>query len=70
MEKMADALWCNNSTDVHCEVDKMKPRSNIIYSKVDGNNDCKSITWTNTCTFSDKYDLLYNSVPYDKDEIK
>ena len=63
---MADALLSNNSTDVYREVDKMKPRSSMTSSTVDGNNDCESIT----NMFSYKYNMLYNSVPYDKDEMK
>ena len=66
MEKMADALLSNNSTDVYREVDKMKPRSSMISSTVYGNNDCGNIT----NMFSDDYNMLYNSVPYDKDEMK
>ena len=66
MEKMADDLLSNSSTDVYREVDKTKPRSSMISSTVDGNNDCESITKM----FSDKYNMLHNSVPYDKDEMK
>ena len=44
----------------------MKPRSSMISSAVDGINDCESIT----NMFSDKYNMLHNSVPYDKDEMK
>ena len=66
IDKMADALLSNNSTDVHHEVDKTKPRSSKISSTVDGNNDCESIT----NMFSDKYNMLCNSVPYDEDEVK
>ena len=47
-------------------IDKMKPRSSMISSTVDGNNDCESIT----NMFSDKYNMLYNSFPYGKDEMK
>ena len=38
----------------------------MISSTVDGNNDCENIT----NMFSDKYNMWYNSVPYDKDEMK
>ena len=63
---MADALLSNNSTDVYREVDNLKPRSSMISSAVDGINDCERIT----NMFSDKYNMLHNSVPYDKDEMK
>ena len=66
MEKMADDLLSNSSADVYRAVDQMKPRSSMVSSTVDGNNDCESIT----NMFSDKYNMLYNSVPYDKDETK
>ena len=66
MEKIVDALQINNCTDVHHEADTMKPRSSMISGTVDGNNDCESIT----NMFSDKYNMLHNSVPYDKNEMK
>ena len=66
MEKMADALLSNNSTDACRAVDKMKPRSSVISSTVDGNNDCHIIT----NMLSDKYNMLCNSAPYDRDEMK
>ena len=62
IEKMADDLLSNNSTDVYREVYKMKPRSSLISSTVDGNNDCESIT----NMLSDKYNMLYNSVLYER----
>ena len=38
----------------------------MISSTVDCNNDCES----STNMFSDKYNMLYNLVLYDKDEMK
>ena len=63
MEKMADAVLSNSSTDIWREVEKMKPK---ISSTVDGNDDFESIA----NMFSDKYSMLYNSVPYDTEEMK
>ena len=59
-------LLSNNSTDVHREVDKRKLRNGMTSSTVDGNNDSESIT----NMFSDRYNMLYNSILYDKDNIK
>ena len=60
---MADAVLSNSSTDIWREVEKMKPK---ISSTVDGNDDFESIA----NMFSDKYSMLYNSVPYDTEEMK
>ena len=44
----------------------MKPKIIIMSSTVDGNDDCESIT----NIFSEKYSMLYNSVPYDTKEMR
>ena len=44
----------------------MKPKINMMSSTVDGNDDCESIA----NMFSYKYSLLYNSVPFDTEEMK
>ena len=65
---MADAVLSNSSTDIWREVEKMKPKISysMMSSTVDGNDDCESIA----NMFSDKYSMLYNSVPYDTKEMK
>ena len=66
MGKMADAVLSNSSTDIWRDVEKMKPKITMMSSTVDGNDDCESIA----NMFSDKYSMLYNSVPYDTEEMK
>ena len=63
---MADAVLSNSSTDIWREVKKIKPKISMMSSTVDGNDDCESIA----NIFSDKYSMLYNSVPYDTEEMK
>ena len=63
---MADDILSNSSTDIWREVEKMKPKISMMSSTVDGNDDCESIA----NMFSDKYRMLYNSVPYDTEEMK
>ncbi len=62
-EKMAEAVYHNNSRDLFSEVRKMNAGKRSQPVSVDGraenNNICQM--------FSDKYDKLYNSVPYDAD---
>ena len=63
---MADAVLSNSSTDIWREVEQMKPKISMMSSTVDGNDDCESIA----NMFSDKYSMLYNSVPYNTEEMK
>ena len=62
---MAHALMSNNSRDLWSEVRKVKSRNSKISSNVDGSCDSKEITEL----FSEKYKHLYNSVPYDIDDM-
>ncbi len=58
---MAEAVYHNNSRDIFSEVRKMNAGKRSQPVSVDGkaeNNDICQI-------FSDKFDKLYNSVPYD-----
>ena len=66
MEKMADAVLSNSSTDLWRGVEKIKPKIIMMSSTVDGSDDCESIA----SMFSDKYIMLFNSVPYDTEEMK
>ena len=67
MNKMADAIIVSNrSRDLWCESNKLRCSSNLMTCTIDGNNDSTSIA----DMFSDKYDTLYNSVPYDTNHIK
>ncbi len=62
-EKMAEAVYHNNSGDLFSEVRKMNTGKGSQPLSFDGkaeNNDIWQI-------FSDKFDELYNSVPYDAD---
>ena len=61
MNKMADAIVCNRLRDLLRESDKLRYSSNLMQCTIDGYNDSTSIA----DMFSDKYDTLYNSVPYD-----
>ena len=62
---MAHALLSNHSRDVWYEVRKVKGRNSKISSNVDGSCDSKEITEL----FSKIYKHLYNSVPYNIDDI-
>ena len=62
---MAHAVVSNNSRDLWSEVTKVKGRNSKISSNVDGSCDSKEITEL----FSEKYNHLYNSVPYNIDDI-
>ena len=66
MNKMADAIVSNRSRDLWCESNKLRCSSNLMPCTIDGNNDSTSIA----DMFSDKYDTLYNSVPYDTNHMK
>ena len=66
MNKMADAIVSNRSRDLWCESNKLRCSNNLILCTIDGNNDSTSIT----DMFSDKYDTLHNSVPYDTNHMK
>ena len=62
---MAHAVVSNNSRDLCYEVRKVKGRNSKISSNVDGSCDSKE----NTELFSEKYKHLYNSVPYNIDDM-
>ena len=62
---MVHAVVSNNSQDVWSEVRKVKGRNSKISSNVDGYCDSKDITEL----FSEKYKHVYNSVPYNIDDI-
>ena len=64
-EKMAYAVVSNNYRDLWYEVRKLKGRSSRISSNVDGSCDSEEITEL----FSEKYKHLYNSVPYNIDDM-
>lgn len=64
-EKMANALLSNNSRDMWSEVRKMKGRNCKIAGSVDNCRDDAGIVGI----FSDKYKDLYNSVPYDVNDM-
>ena len=66
MGKMANALLSNKSRDMWSECANMKGKNCKMASMIDGNSDSCSIAGM----FSDKYAALYNSVPYDKTEMK
>lgn len=61
MEKMADAIVSNNSRNLWQEVKKIKGSRNLVPACIDGINTSDGIAQM----FSDKYNDLYNSVPYD-----
>ncbi len=65
MEKMAEALVSNSSRDMWSEVKRLKGRSSKLACSIDGASDDSGIA----NLFSEKYDALYNSVPYDQDEM-
>ena len=60
-EKMAEALISNSSRDLWYEVKRMKGRSRKSACIIDGVNGDKDIA----DLFCDKYNTLYNSVPFD-----
>ena len=62
---MANAVVSNNSRDVWSEVRKVNGRNSKISSNVKGSCDSKEITEL----FSEKYKHLYNSVPYNIDDM-
>ena len=64
-EKMAEALISNRSRDLWSEVKRMKGRSRKSACIIDGVNGDKDIA----DIFSDKYNTLYNSVPFDNDDM-
>ena len=65
---MADAIHVvsNRSSDLWREYNKRRCSSYLMPCTIDGNNDSTSIA----DMFSDKYDTLYNSVPYDTSDMK
>ena len=62
MNKMADAIVYNRLRDLLRESDKLRYSSNLMPC----NNDSTSIA----DMFSDTYDTLYNSIPYDTNDMK
>ncbi len=62
-EKMAEAVYHNNVRDLFSEVRKMNAGKRSKPVSVDGKADNNDICQM----FSDNYDKLYNSVPYDAD---
>ena len=64
-EKMAHAVVSNNSRDLWFGVKKVKGMNSKISSNIDGSCDSKEIT----VLFSVKYKHLYNSVPYNIDDM-
>ena len=65
LERMAEAIADNRTRDLWNEVRRIKGRNNIAPCKVDGVVGDKNISEV----FSEKYKNLYNSVPYDDDEM-
>ena len=65
MTKMAEAISENRRRDLWKEVKKIKGRNNFSPSHVDGVTGDDEISHM----FSNKYQNLYNSVPYDKSEM-
>ena len=65
-EKIAEAMLSNNSRDMWSEVKKMKGRNSKLTCSIDDCSDSNDIA----NIFSSKYMELYNSVPYDVDEMK
>ena len=63
---MTEAVLSNSSTDIWWDVEKMKPKTSMMFSTVDGNDDSESIANMS----SDKYSMLYNSVPYNREEMR
>ena len=65
MEKMAEAILGNKSRLFWSEVNKIKGRNNVQSGIVDGcTGECDIAE-----VFSNKYNNLYNSVPYDEHEM-
>ena len=62
---MTEALISNRSRDLWSEVKRMKGRSRKSACIIDGVNGDKDIA----DLFSDKYNTLYNSVPFDNNNI-
>ena len=66
IEKMAKAISQSNHRNLWNEVRKIKGKSNFMSACVDGATED-----TDICNiFADKYDKLYNSVPYDTNEMQ
>ena len=65
MERMAEALTCNKMRDFWSEVKKIKGRNNVSSSTIDCESDENNIAQV----FSNKYKQLYNSVPYNSEEM-
>ena len=64
-EKMAEALISIRSRDLWSEVKRMKGRSRKSACIIDGVNGDKDIA----DLFSNKYNTLYHSVPFDNDDM-
>ena len=64
-KKMAEALISNRSRDLWSEVKRMKGRSRKSACIIDGVNGDKDIA----DLFSDKYNTLYTSFPFDNDDM-
>ena len=62
---MVEVLISNRSRDLWSEVKRMKGRSRKSACTIDGVNGDKDIA----DIFSEKYNTLYNSVPFDKDDM-
>jgi exonuclease III len=65
MEKMAEAISCNNSRDLWKEVKSVKGSNSTLSSCIDGVSSSEGIA----LLFSEKYNQLYNSVSYDTLEM-
>ena len=65
MEKMADSLLSDKSRDMWAEIRKLKGHSSKMACSIDGCYDNDDIV----NVFSDKYMSLYNSVPFDSDDM-
>ncbi len=63
--KMAEAISENRTRNLWSEVHRIKGRNKFSPSSIDGIVGDEEISQL----FSDKYDHLYNSVPYDQDEM-
>ena len=64
--KMAEAICDNRYRDLWAEVRKIKGRNKFLPSSIDGHGDDREIAQL----FQDKYKQLYNSVPYDAEEMR
>ncbi len=65
IQKMAESLLNNRSRDMRAESRKIKGRNNNLPCSIDGAKCDEDITKV----FYGKYNPLYNSMPYDKDEM-